>query len=448
MGRLSVQHRTRYTLTIPDFLDTIYATRGRSQRISSGLGVDQSVGMAEDHHIHKMRRDALNPYFSQKAVLSMEQLITEKREKVVELFGKASNSGEVLNLSDVYFAFSNDLVRNFSFSSDGGLLNDLEEAKRQRIDLARLLTGVKINKHFPFVPNVLGKVLPVFFGEKAVPPAVMDMIRFKARARKDIEGVLEDRMDEKKGRRSVFYELRDSPILPPEEKTVDRLQDEATLLVMAGTESTSKSLGYASFYLLEYPETLERLRQELENARHELGSERLSLSHLLALPYLNAVINETNRLTFGVTNRMLRHSPSETLTYTARYGPHKGITYTLPPGTSMSCITYCTHTNESLFPDPFVFDPERFLGNSDEVNRRKKCMMALGKGHRRCLGINVANAGMCLMLASFVEFEMELYETDGSDVAFKHDYQIAHPKLDSLGIRFRVKGKYQDKADR
>ena len=35
--------------------------------------------------------------------------------------------------------------------------------------------------------------------------------------------------------RSSFYELRDSPTLSDEEKTVQRLEDEATLLVMAGS---------------------------------------------------------------------------------------------------------------------------------------------------------------------------------------------------------------------
>ena len=432
----------------PDFLDTIYALRGRSQRVSMGLMVDQSVGAAEDNQLHKMRRDALNPYFSQKAVLSMEHLIADKSNKVKGIFDRAVESGESLNISDMYFAFSNDLVRSFSFGSDNGLLHDLSEASRQRNDLARLLGGVKVNRHFPFIPGILGKVLPMLFGEKALPPAIRDLLHFKARAREDIEAVLADKTNEKKGQHSVFYELRDSLILPPEEKTAERLQDEATLLVMAGTESTAKSLGYGSFYLLYYPETLESLREEIRDARAANGTGRLSLSQLLALPYLNAVINETNRLTFGVTNRMLRYSPTETLTYTSTYGPHKGTTYTLPPGTVMSCITYCTHTNESLFPDPLVFDPERFLGHSEEVNKRKRCMMALGKGHRRCLGINVANAGMCLVLAAFAEFEMSLYETDLSDVAFRHDYQIAHPRLDSLGVRVRVEGKHKDAVEK
>lgn len=373
--------------------------------------------------------------------MSMEDLIVSKSDKVARIFERALKTGEPLNLSDVYFGFSNDLVRNFSFGSDSNLLDDLAEARVQRENLMRLLTGVKINKHFPFIPRIMGKFMPMLFGERGIPPAVMDLLKFKGRAKHDIEAVMADTNNDKKGRHSIFYELRDSPILPPEEKTVTRLQDEATLIVMAGTESLAKSLQYGSYYLNTYPKTLERLRAELRQARAESEDGQPSLSTLLTLPYLNAVINETNRLTFGVTNRLARYSPTETLSYTASYGPNKGTTYVFPPGTKMGCLTYCTHTNEDLFPDPFTFDPDRFMGQSEEVNKRKRCMMALGKGHRRCLGIHVANSGMCLILAALARFEMELWETAYEDVAFLHDYQIAHPRLDTKGIQVKIKGK-------
>ena len=53
----------------------------------------------------------------------------------------------------------------------------------------------------------------------------------------DIEQVLRDRDDAKRGgKRSIFYELRDSPTLPSTEKSSIRLEHEGTLLVMAGIE--------------------------------------------------------------------------------------------------------------------------------------------------------------------------------------------------------------------
>lgn len=235
----------------------------------------------------------------------------------------------------------------------------------------------------------------------------------------------------------MFYDLKDSPTLPPHEKTLSRLEDEATLLVMAGTESTAKSISIAHFYLLSKPNVLAKLRRELSS----FPSRPPSLNDLLGLPYLNAIIQEANRLSFGVTGRLVRQAPRETLTYIASSGPHQGTHYPLPPNTRLSTVTYCTHTDETLFPDPWAFEPERWLGSGEEISRRKRCMMALGKGHRKCLGINVANAALCLTLSNAADYDMELFETDETDIKFKHDYQISHPRLDTKGIRAIVKGK-------
>lgn len=55
------------------------------------------------------------------------------------------------------------------------------------------------------------------------------------RISEDIEQVLHDSSDVKRGKkRSIFYELRDNPNLPPSEKSSLRLEHEGTLLVMAG----------------------------------------------------------------------------------------------------------------------------------------------------------------------------------------------------------------------
>lgn len=226
----------------PDFLDSIYAMRNRNQVWSGGLLVDESIGATEDFVHHKLRRDALNPYFSLKAIMNLEHLFTAKRDKLVARFEEALESKEPLNISDALFAFSNDVVRVSCFGSDNGLLDDLAKAKAQRENLARLLTGVPLNRHFPWIGRGLAKFLPLLLGDKALPPAVKEMLKFRAEAGKDIEAVFADKTNDGKGVNSVFYELRDSAILPPQEKTVKRLQDEATLLTMAGTESPAKSM--------------------------------------------------------------------------------------------------------------------------------------------------------------------------------------------------------------
>ncbi|TKA81734.1 hypothetical protein B0A55_01115 [Friedmanniomyces simplex] len=427
----------------PEFLDAIYAMRDRNSCSAGGLMVDQSVGLTEDYALHRLRRDALNPYFSAKAVMDLQPILTSKADMLAAILSQHAESKEPLNLSDAFFAFSNDILRSFSFGSDNGLLSELPEAHRQREDLASLLMGVPLQSHFKTPMRFLGGSMTLLQGEPALPAALREMLAFRARARQDIEAVLADKANDRKGSgRSLFYELRDSS-LPPHEKTVSRLQDEATLLVMAGTESPAKTLTIASFYMLSLPEVTRKLRGELAEARKQASGSKTSLNSLLVLPYLGAIIHEANRLSFGVTGRMRRYSPTQTLTYTASYGPYKDTTYTLPPGTQMNTVTYCTHTNEALFPDPWRFDPERWLGQSEEVNTRKRCMMAFGKGHRKCLGISLANAAMCLALTALAMYDMELFETDESDVKFKYDNQISQPKRDSKGVRASVRGRLE-----
>ncbi|PVH94054.1 cytochrome P450 [Periconia macrospinosa] len=430
----------------PSYLDTIYAIRNRNAAVAKGLNVDSSLAGAEDFHLHRVRREAMNPYFSPQAILKLQHLFTEKKDECAAVLNAASCSGIALNISDLFFAYSNDIVRSFSFGSDSALLKDLQEAKRQRKNLARLLTGIHLQRHFTAFFRFMGQVVPLVLGAPILPPAVVDLIRFKEQTGKDIETILADKENTGKIGHSVFYELRDSAILPPEEKTATRLQDEATLLVMAGTESTAKSLGIATFYILHQPEILSKLREELRVARLQAGPE-LPLARLLALPYLSAAMQEANRLSFGVTNRLNRYSPKEALAYTAPSGPAKGTEYVLPPKTHMATLILCTHTDESLFPNPWRFDPERWIASdtnsTEEVNWRKRCMTALGKGHRRCIGVNVANAAMSLVLAELTKFDLKLFETDESDVKFQFDFQVSHARMDSKGIQVLVEGLHQ-----
>ena len=192
-----------------------------------------------------------------------------------------------------------------------------------------------------------------------------------------------------------------------------------------GTESTAKSLTIIHYHLIANPAILAKVRAELHTV-----SNTASWTQLEQLPYLNAVITEGNRLSFGVTSRTCRTAPDEALQYKQ---------YTIPPGTPLSMTTLCAHTDKDVFPDPWEFKPDRWLGL--EGLERRKYQMAFSKGGRKCIGINLAHAELFLAIAAVVRYDMDLFETDISDVQFQYDYQVAHPKLDSKGVMAMVHGK-------
>ncbi len=85
--------------------------------------------------------------------------------------------------------------------------------------------------------------------------------------------------------RTIFHDLLDCPTLPEQDKTVDRLGQEAQLLLAAGTVTTATAISSALVYLLLDLKRLQILLEELETAMPSITGS-LKESELEQLPYL------------------------------------------------------------------------------------------------------------------------------------------------------------------
>ncbi|MDI1493376.1 MAG: hypothetical protein OHK93_005164 [Ramalina farinacea] len=97
---------------------------------------------------------------------------------------------------------------------------------------------------------------------------------------------------------------------------------------------------------------------------------------------------------------------------------------------------YLMHTDPAVFVEPFSFIPERWLGEIDPHMNRN--FVPFTKGSRNCLGINLAYAEMYIALGILLRPggpNMQIFETDESDVAQAVDFLMPVPKLDSRGTR-------------
>ena len=79
--------------------------------------------------------------------------------------------------------------------------------------------------------------------------------------------------------------------LPAQEKTLDRVQQEAMSIVGAGIETTRNTLTLATFHLLDNPTLLNRLRTELQTSYPDQAHSQ-TLTELEQLPFLTAVLQE------------------------------------------------------------------------------------------------------------------------------------------------------------
>ena len=116
--------------------------------------------------------------------------------------------------------------------------------------------------------------------------------------------------------------------------------------------------------------------------------------------------------------------------------------YVLPPGTEISMSNYSVSHDEDIFPNSFVFRPERWLDapKAPDGKYLSRYMVSFGRGPRSCLGIALAYAEIRIGLATmFRRCEFELYQTTRDAVDCHRDMVVPHPKPGTLGVRVLVK---------
>ena len=130
------------------------------------------------------------------------------------------------------------------------------------------------------------------------------------------------------------------------------------------------------FHLLSNPDTLHKLKAELELAMPDRHAQP-TLSQVEPLAYLNAVIQEGIRLHPGAVFRNQRCCPDEDLVYNDGQK-----NWMIPRNTPMTMTAQLLQMDPSIFPDPYEFKPERWVDNP----RLDRYLLSFSKGTRACLG--------------------------------------------------------------
>jgi cytochrome P450 len=229
---------------------------------------------------------------------------------------------------------------------------------------------------------------------------------------------------------TIFQEIVNEPSLPPDQKSDLRLMAEAQSLVGAGTLTTAHILSLTSYFIFANPQILESLLVELKTAMPDPTSSP-DQKVFESLPYLNAVMDEGFRMSYGSMHRLSRSHPKEALQY------HDWV---IPPGTPIGYSNYFLHNDPVLFPSPREFNPQRWLDlEPKERQRLRSYLNNFGRGSRQCVGMRLAYAELYLTLGYLFRKlgdRLQLHDTEYErDIEFVQDYFIPAPSKQSRGCR-------------
>ncbi|ETI19665.1 hypothetical protein G647_08678 [Cladophialophora carrionii CBS 160.54] len=181
--------------------------------------------------------------------------------------------------------------------------------------------------------------------------------------------------------------------------------------IIAGSDTTAVSLSSILYNLLRYPDTMRKLRDEIQEYEEQgrCGNPAVSFKESQEMPYLQAVMKEALRMHPATGLPLWRVVPEGGVEICDQF---------FPQGTIVGLNTWCAHYNEDVFgPDAKHFRPERWIEAEKEGGQRLREMenyyLPFGLGSRTCIGRHISFLEMSKLIPQLVRrFDFELEQPD------------------------------------
>ncbi|XP_003380197.1 putative thromboxane-A synthase [Trichinella spiralis] len=185
--------------------------------------------------------------------------------------------------------------------------------------------------------------------------------------------------------------------------TDDAIVANAMVFLLAGYETSSTAMGFAAWLLAKHPEVQEKLRQEVNVKFNDIQiGQEYDVIH--DMPYMNAVMQETLRLYPPLVLLVVRTCIKECTINEIPFVP--GVQVLFP--------TYSIHHDETIWPEPDRFLPERFIGS--DCAHHPMAWLPFGAGPRNCIGKRFAEMQFKITMAHLLKrYRLHLSEAESED---------------------------------
>ncbi|KAL0325484.1 UNVERIFIED_CONTAM: cytochrome [Sesamum radiatum] len=191
------------------------------------------------------------------------------------------------------------------------------------------------------------------------------------------------------GKKTFVQALLSMQQAEPEYYTDEILKGLILPMFTAGTHTTALTMEWAMSLLLNHPNELGKVKEEIDSI--VAPGKLLDDSDLQKLPYLRCIINETLRL-YPVGPLLVPHLSSKDCSVGG---------FHIPAGTTLLVNAWAIQRDPKLWEEPEAFKPERFKGFEGGYDGLK--FLPFGIGRRACPGSGMAMRLMGLALGTFIQ---------------------------------------------
>ncbi|XP_030576816.1 cytochrome P450 2K1-like [Archocentrus centrarchus] len=169
----------------------------------------------------------------------------------------------------------------------------------------------------------------------------------------------------------------------------DNLMITVLNLFAAGTETTSTTLRWGLLFMAKYPKIQDEVQEEL---RRVIGDRQVQVADRKNLPFTDAVIHETQRLS-SITPTSLPHKTTQDITFHGHF---------IKKGTTVFPLLTSVLHDPSEWERPHSFYPAHFLDKEKKFVKRN-AFIPFSAGRRICLGESLARMELFLFFTTLLQ---------------------------------------------
>ncbi|KAJ7931239.1 cytochrome P450 [Mycena leptocephala] len=206
----------------------------------------------------------------------------------------------------------------------------------------------------------------------------------------------------------------------------------ATALYSGGAETTPSALTSFILAMALNPKVQDRAQLEIDSLLTAIPTRLPKFEDRVRLPYISAIVKEVWRWNPSVPLGL-----PHVVTQDDKY---RG--YTIKKGSIVWANVWAILHDEEIFPEPFVFRPERYLTGGEEAS--STVAAAFGFGRRICPGMHLAENSVFIAIATMLcMFRISKSIDEQSrvvDPTVEYDGFISHPRPFKCKIELRSEG--------
>lgn len=397
---------------------------------NANLAPMSNVFTTLDKQEHRRKRKLIAPVINDRSMRTFEPALLEKTDVFAKQILKASQNktNDTVNMSQNCRYLGLDVVGLLSFGYD--LKTQTEDTYRY---LARILTQgtwrINIRLHWPFF-NTLKPEFTFIIRTLLTGKGFMVVLKKMINARLEVD---------KHAKHDLYAHMVHALDSKDEDEktTMNEIWTEAIFFFPAGGDTSSTAMAGLFHYLARNPDCYRKLAEEIRST-FESGADIKGGTQLNSCRYLRACIDEALRMSSPVSGVLWREqSPDDKNDFIVDG-------HVVPRGTRVGVSAYCIHHNEDYFPEPFKFEPERWIPNENgEFNGRanKSAFIPFSAGARSCAGKALAYLETSLVIAKamyYFDFEFAPgYDQDKDEFVLRDIFSATH---EGPFLKFRPRG--------